>query len=212
MSVTKKLTVDLDILAETFDLRTGDGVQLTEWLKMDAALTDFENILFEKVFVKSKRSGHYWNEEELKMHLVSPLLTIADIETDDKVKIFFERPLSAVIDGYALHVVTDCMIACPMRFNKPKKPYFFLQEYKKGRGDDKDPEAQMLAAMLIAQYLHQEDLPIYGSYVIGNQWCFATLLRQEYCTSETLRTDKREELLQICKILKNLKVLIFNRL
>jgi hypothetical protein len=53
-------------------------------------------------------------------------------------------------------------------FNTPDSPYFFLQEFKKKRGENRndkpfDPEAQMLKAMLIAQNLNNDGKIIYGA-------------------------------------------------
>ena len=92
----------------------------------------------------------------MKIQLIGFLFFIADIDTKGKLKVFYERPLSAKINSYYLSVVVDCLVAAPLPFHTPTHPYFFLQNgspmrYKKGRGDDKDPEAQMLTAMLIAR-------------------------------------------------------------
>ena len=36
-------------------------------------------------------------------------------------------------------------------FRSPKKPYFCLNEYKRGTDPDDDPKGQALIAMLVAQ-------------------------------------------------------------
>ena len=79
------------------------------------------------------------------------------------------------------------------------------------RGDKNDPEGQMLTAMLIAQTLNNDNKPIYGSYIIGSNWWFTTLVGTAYCSSQKLDTSKRADLLQIVFILRKLKELILNR-
>ena len=141
----------------------------------------------------------------------APNSTIAKIDTEDKIKVFYERPLSATINNFNLAVIADCLVATPLKFNTPKKPYFFLQEYKKGRGEAKDPEAQMLLAMLIAQEKNQDNLPLYGSYVIGSNCYFSTLIGRDYCSSRLFDAAQKEDLLQIIYTLRKLKDLILNR-
>jgi hypothetical protein len=212
MSDIKKIPVEVNTLVDLFQLKTeGDCSFLNNWLNANFIFNEFENTFFEQLYERTRKSVNYFNEEELKMHLVGPLLFLVDIDIKDRIKIFYERPLSNIFPEGKLSVVSDCMAATPMGFNKPRHPYFFLQEYKKGRGDDKDPEAQMLAAMLISQQINNDKLPLYGSYVIGNSWRFTTLIDTEYCYSREYNADIKEDLLKIAFILKKLKELILNR-
>ena len=59
--------------------------------------------------------------------------------------------------------------------NSPKSPYFFLQAFKKAKGEKNDPEGQMLQAMLIAQEKNNNQKPVYDGFLIGPNWRFATL-------------------------------------
>lgn len=212
MDNPKKLPYDLGLLAEAFNLNVSAGCSILEqWLDATYTLTDFElanlNYLYEQV----REDGKYWNEEELKIRFIGGLFAIAQIDVQDKIKVFYERPLSATINNYHLAVVADCLVATPLKFNTPKKPYFFLQEYKKGRGEAKDPEAQMLMAMLIAQEKNADNHPLYGSYVIGSTCYFCTLHHQDYCSSRLYDASDREDLTRIVFILRHLKTLILNR-
>ncbi len=206
LGTTTRFPIDLSLLAETFDIQVNiDCTRLKEWENAQFEWNDFQTTLFNYLLAKSQKNGNYWNEEELKVQFIGPLFLIADIEVEDKIKVFFERPISATIQGHLLKVVADCLVATPMQFNKPKKPYFFLQEYKKGRGDDKDPEAQMLTAMLIAQHQNQDNLPVYGSYVIGNNWRFTTLIQNSYCFSREYSAEIAADLRQIVGMIRKLK-------
>ncbi|MFZ4662641.1 MAG: hypothetical protein ACOYNY_36875 [Caldilineaceae bacterium] len=208
----QKLPYDLGILADAFDLAVAtDCPHLEEWLNATTMLDVVEQTMFDYLYEQVKVDGKYWNEEELKIRFIGGLFAIAKIDVADKIKVFYERPLAATIDHFRLTVVADCLVATPLKFNSPQKPYFFLQEYKKGRGEAKDPEAQMLTAMLIAQAKNQDGLPIYGSYVIGGTCYFTTLAGRNYCSSRLYDAANRDDLFQIVATLRQLKEIILNR-
>jgi hypothetical protein len=209
---TTKFQYDLGLLADAFGLEIGtDCGLLSDWLSATFNLTDYEQNSFDLLYEQVKTDGKYWNEEELKIRFIGGLFAIAKIDIPDKIKVFYERPLSAIVNNYPLHVIADCLIATPLKFNSPNKPYFFLQEYKKGRGEAKDPEAQMLLAMLIAQEKNQDNLPLFGSYVIGSTCYFTTLSGNVYCSSRLYDAADQQDLLQIVYALRNLKDLILAR-
>jgi hypothetical protein len=208
--VSKKFT--LGKLAATFGIeRVISCDHLTNWLNAHSELTTIQESIFDDIYAKSLEEGNYWNEEELKIEMISFIFYLANINVPRQVKVFYERPLTATIQGYDLNVTADCFVAKPLQFNEPSTPYYFLQEYKKGRGESKDPEAQMLTAMLIAQELNQDGKVLYGSYLFGSRWRFCTLNGLNYCQSREYNADERADLLQIIFILRKLKELILNR-
>jgi hypothetical protein len=107
-----------------------------------------------------------------------------------------------------ISVICDAFLASPLGINTPKKPYFFLQEFKKGKKSQDDAEGQMLIAMLIAQELNKDDNPVYGCYLQGRYWYFSTLLHDNYCLSRSFDATQPLELAQIIHILQNLKNII----
>jgi hypothetical protein len=211
------LGFDLSLIAEVFELnRTAKSEVLNKWLSSTFTLSVEENHILDKIYEEIAEDGDYWNEEELKIKAVGLLFFLADITVKNKIKVFYERPLSAKIRGYTISVITDCMVATPMIFNSPKMPYFFLQErnaarFKKGKGEKKDPEAQMLSAMLIAQEINHDNLPIYGGFLVGSNWRYCTLIGKDYCLSRQYDASNKADLLQIVFILRKLKDLILNR-
>jgi hypothetical protein len=212
METTKKFQYSLGLLADTFNLNVVSECQhLAVWTSATFHLSPIDQSNFDYLLAQVKVDGKYWNEEELKIRFIGGLFAIAQIDVEDKIKVFYERSLSAIVQDHNLAVITDCLVATPLKFNTPKKPYFFLQEYKKGRGEAKDPEAQMLLAMLIAQEKNQDDLPLYGSYVIGSTCYFTTLIGKDYCTSRLYDASEPKDLLQIIFTLRKLKELILNR-
>lgn len=149
-----------------------------------------------------------WNEEELKMKMISLLFFLAKIDEDRKIGTFYERKLSYEWETVALTVVCDCIIAKPLGFTTPKAPYFFLQEFKRQKEHTQDPEGQMLAAMLIAQEQNADNRPIYGAWVTGSIWYFTILHQKDYFINRSFDATVKEELIQILFILKKLKDLI----
>ena len=139
------------------------------------------------------------------------MLKHVDIDEEGKIKTFFERSLSAIIENIQLSVKCDCLIASPKGKGTPKAPYFFLQEYKKQKGDKNDPEGQMMAAMLIAQEINQDKKSIYGTWIVGSIWWFAVLDGKNYIKSRKFDASQEHDLLQIVFILRKLKELILNR-
>jgi hypothetical protein len=66
-------------------------------------------------------------------------------------------------------------------------------------------------AMLIAQEKNQDNLPLYGSYVIGSTCYFTTLVGKDYCSSRLYDVSTKQDLLHIIFTLRKLKELILNR-
>ena len=209
-----RVSFGLSDLAETFQLDInllGQCVLLNGWLNTTSIFTEAETLFLEDLYLDVQADGNYWNEEELKIEMIGLMFRIAKIKTPNAIKVFYERELSANVEGHNLAVKADCLVAMPMPYNTPKKPYFFLQEYKKGRGEAKDPEAQMLTAMLIAQELNKDEKPIFGSYIFGSRWRFTTLIGKTYCTSQEFNAEDKADFLQILYVLRQLKTLILNR-
>ncbi len=217
MQPQKRLSFDLAMIAEAFELeRSEECIYLKEWFGSSFELNDFEQHLVDKIHKEISVSSNYLNEEELKIRLIAPLFEIADIDTDNKIRVFYERSLSEIRktstnEEYKLSVICDCMIASSTIFKTPQKPYFFLQEFKKAKGEKNDPEAQMLVAMLAAQQSNQDNNVIYGGFLIGSSWQFATLQENQYCTSRIYQATDKDDLLQIIYAMRNLKDIILNR-
>lgn len=52
---------------------------------------------------------------------------------------------------------------------------------------------------------------IYGGYLIGTNWWFATLIDNKYCLSRQYSLSQRHDFDQVAFILRKLKELILNR-
>lgn len=150
------------------------------------------------------RGGQYWNEAELENKFISPLIMLAEID-DMQIGYFLERPLSATVGDYQLSGIVDGMIATG--FREPDIPLFCMHEYKRSLENQGAPDAQVLAAMLVARELNPQPHPMYGLYVVGFNWHFMVLNGNHYCISKTYNADD-EEIFSLFKMLKNLKIII----
>ncbi len=217
METLKKLHHSLDALTDTFNIIEKKTSQyLTNFLNvtpkpLKSSYQEIFDILLEEIQDK----GDQWNEEELKMKFIALLFFISEIEEKGKIQAFYERPLSATIEGNKLSVKIDCMLAAPLGKNTPREPYFFLQaggvpQFKKGKGDKFDPEAQMLAAMILAEHYNQYNHPVYGAFIVGKNWIFTVLQDKKYCRSRQYDASQKNDLLQIIFILRNLKTMILS--
>lgn len=207
-----RLSTEIEDILEVFYLeRNIDCEMLKEWLSASFELNTQEQEMLEELRQNLREEGDFWNEEELKMNFLAFLFYLSKLNEKNKFKLFFERPLQTIINGYELKVVCDALIAKPKGIGKPQKPFFFLQEFKKQK-NALDAEAQMLTAMLIAQEENKNSKPIYGCWIQGKYWVFAMLKNKNYCVSSSFDATKKEDLHQIMYALKELKNLILKQI
>jgi hypothetical protein len=181
---------------------------LTQWENCETEITEIEknNLLYlQKALI---RGGRAWNEVELENKFISPLIVTARID-DEEIGYFLERLLSGTVGDYELSGIVDGMIATG--FREPNTPYFCLHEYKRSIENQGTPDAQVLAAMLVAREQNENKLPIYGLFVVGLDWYFIVLTGNEYCISRTYHADN-EEIFAIFKMMKALKQMIHQEL
>lgn len=181
---------------------------LSKWQQAEVEITAFEKeslLNFQEVLI---RGGRAWNEVELENKFISPLIMTAKID-DGKIGYFLERPLTGIVGDYELSGTVDGLIASG--FREPDAPYFCFHEYKRNVENQGSPEAQVLAAMLVARELNQNKYPIYGLFVIGIVWNFVVLNHNQYCISKTYHADD-DEIFAIFKMMKALKQTIQHEL
>lgn len=194
---------NLDSIDDAFGTVQADTLPLLEELlafeyQCDDYETRFLSQLSKNYFTLG---GDDWNEVELENKFISPLIVFSGID-NKKFAYFLERELSATIGEYHLNGKVDGMIATG--FRNPKKPFFCLNEYKRGTDPNGDPKGQALIAMLVAQSLNDNQKPIFGCYIIGRSWCFMVLVGKEYAISKDFSCVD-DEVFDIYRILKGLR-------
>ncbi len=204
--ISKKFTdFTVELLEEMFGLVPIEAhPALQQWLTITSAPNETELAILAKLKQKLLKSVLTWNEEELKVKFIGPLLNLVDYD-EATYQAFLERDLSATIGEVMVSGIVDFIIA-QGRF-APKKPFFCLHEYKKERTPTNDPLGQLLIAMLVARQLNDDRKPLYGAYIVGRNWFFVVLAESEYAVS--LAYDATQaDINDIFVILKNLKVII----
>lgn len=148
-----------------------------------------------------------WNEQELALHFIGPLTTFVDFtDKDGRFNEFAERMFSAKInDEIELEGKPDGFIATGRR--EPEIPIFCLQEFKRQLDSSGDPAGQALAAMLASQKLNDNDMPIYGCWILGRDWSFMTLEGKRYAMSRG-HVATTDDIFEIFRILQGLKQIV----
>ena len=125
-----------------------------------------------------------WNEDELKLFFIGPLLVQAELYGEN-FKPFTQRNLKATFPTQNLEVQGKVEFMLARGITTPSAPLFFLHEYKQERRRETDPLAQVLIAMLAARQYNKHDHADYGCYVIGRYWFFVVFNGTEYAVSRS---------------------------
>ncbi|MBF0227439.1 MAG: hypothetical protein HQK76_18495 [Desulfobacterales bacterium] len=145
-----------------------------------------------------------WNDEELKINFIAPLISLTDFD-QKKYKSFFSRELILNYNNEKLWGFVDFMVAYGKR--SPKRPFFLINQYKKEHDSSDDPLGQLMVAMVTAQKLNNDNNPIYGAYIMGRYWHFTLLYGQFYFVHTGLNAAN-EDIRHIFSVLKNTKEII----
>ncbi|TAE13466.1 MAG: hypothetical protein EAZ95_11175, partial [Bacteroidetes bacterium] len=184
---------------------------MVEWLDCETTLTTHEQVLFDEIYSNAHKNIAGWQEEDLKMQFIAFVLHLGYLRNTDEYHTYFEKTISATIEGTFLKTKTDFMVAKGI-LDLPETPYFHFQEWKPLKNPTGDSMAQLLEAFLIAQETNKNGKPLYGCEIIGKQWNFVTMEGKAYCISQSYNCTKRDELLQIIAILRKFKEILETRL
>jgi hypothetical protein len=184
---------------------------MKEWLNSKEKINEEETKIINRLQKRLKRFANAWNEEDLKVFFVIPLIDVVDFYVQGKFRAFTEATIGATIHDIQnlpieLRGRVEFLVA--MGEQDPRTPFFFLNEYKPQLRSQKDPQGQLMIAMLTAQTKNEAyQIPIYGLYTIGRNWYFVMLIGQEYAVSRQFDSTE-EDVWQIVSILKKAKLLI----
>jgi hypothetical protein len=199
----------LTTLDNLFELqKTFSSQTLDLWLQAEIALSEKERGILESFQELLLLNRDAWNEQELSLHFIGPILALAHFTEPYRFNLFAERKISAVIPGIEgdieLSSEPDGIIATGYR--EPKIPLFAFTEYKRQLDPEGDPAGQTLAAMLAGQALNGNNHPVYGAYVICSDWNFMVLEDKHYTISRDYSALSTEvfDLLRILKALKQI--------
>jgi hypothetical protein len=194
----------------TFGIKFSRNMPLmNEWLQFQQDLTNEEEIIAEKKRILLQEYADFWNEEDMKMFFISPLLQIVDFYSFDKYRIFMEATFQAELldienNPCTLRGRVEMVVATGKQ--DPQTPFFFLNEYKAQIKVISDPKGELLIAMLAAQAKNNgKNMPIYGMYNIGQNYFFIVLKDKEYAVSKQFDATDKDDLKQIINALQYVK-------
>jgi hypothetical protein len=186
---------------------------LKEWLDVTPPqFTAFETALFTKKLKEAQNKLIGWSEEDLKMKFISHIIELGYLEDGNGIVTFFDKMISATVEGTLLTVKADFMMARGL-LNVMQNPYFHFQEYKPQINPKGEPMAQLLEAFLIAQVKNKNTkMPLYGVETIGANWRFVIMEQKEYAVSKFFDCTNKDDLLQIIAILRKFRWILETRL
>ena len=171
-----------------------------DWFNSDINIEDKTVDFLQELIEKEKHYIKVYNEEDLKVNFIIPVLNKIDFKIEGKIRGFYEEPITYKTDKFIFNGTTDFLVSTG--FRKPKKPYFFIQEFKKGQTSS-FPEPQLLAELIAAVELNSWT-EIKGAYIVGAVWNFVILEKIEvgqyrYFVSENFDCTKIDDLKNIFK-------------
>lgn len=185
---------------------------MEEWLDAPLpALDTYEQAHFDKTIKKAIKGIEGWSEEELKMKFITHILDLGYLNDEEPYIGYFDKIISATVDSIKLTVKADFMLAKGV-LDAFTTPYFHFQEFKPYKNPKGDSMAQLLQAMMIGQVKNQNDKPMYGIEIIGDQWIFVIMEGKSYCISRKFNSTVSQELLQIIAILRKFRTILRERL
>jgi hypothetical protein len=203
-------------LIDTFHLKllsTNEQTPLMrEWLEVQPPIFNaHEQYNFDDIFDEASKRMRSWSEEDLKMKFIAPVLRLGHFKDDDVVIGFFDRTISATVEGIPLTVRSDFMYA-QGTYDVFRTPYFHFQEYKPHKNPAGDSMAQLIEAFLIAQANNKNGKPLYGVEIIGAYWRFVVMEGKNYGVSKGYEATNKTDLLLIIAILRKFRVILYEKL
>lgn len=211
----KQCTIDL--LEQRMGIeQTYNSSTLDEWMsrQVHIELTEFEKNIVESLQQYMQRNILGWNEQELALNFIGPMMSFVRFSAK-KYNFFAERLIDALVkDVNGVEILLsgkpDTIVASG--FRKPEVPFFSFHEHKPEVDSSGDPIGQVLAAMLVGQAKNgKPEEPIYGCYVIGQNWYFL-VLEDKYYTIASPYATTNNEIYDVFRMLKTMKAMIEERI
>jgi hypothetical protein len=115
-----------DDLKELFQLERNFDKSIFSSLE----LSKDDNTFLETLLKKEVDFLQIYKEEDLKVKFLSPILNRVDFKIDYKIRDFYEEHLIYETEKFRFSGTTDFLVS--YGFEKAERPFFFIQEFKKG--------------------------------------------------------------------------------
>jgi len=172
-----------------------------EWFLNQIEIDNSVEVFLTDLIAENKSLIERYNEEDLKVYYIIPLLNKINFLLKDKeIRGFYELPMSYTTDKFILNGTVDFVVSEGLF--ESQKPYFFIQEFKRNE-DYGNPRPQLLAELISAVELNDWKF-IKGAYITGGNWHFVILENLErhkyqYFISQNFDSTKIEDLKSIYK-------------
>ncbi len=179
----------IEKLADVVNIEQADEEgKFEEWFSYKYEMKKDEELFLKELIKENKFYLNSYNEQTLTVKFIGLVLYKVKFR-DKRVKDWYEYGISCKLNGWTLSGFPDFFVATGR--DEPKRPYFFLQEYKREVKSSGHPKYQVLAAMLAAMTLNKTKT-IKGGYIIGRFWNFVILNKLEN-TLPNKKNDVRYE-------------------
>jgi hypothetical protein len=175
--------------------------KFNSWFDNKIEISKEISSFLEELILENDGFMYDYSEEDLKVNFIIPLLNKVKFKSiENKFRDFYELPIKYETDEFSFSGTTDFVVSKGLL--NSKKPYFFIQEFKKGQVDS-FPEPQLLAELIAAVELNNWST-IKGAYIVGSIWNFVILERLEkhkyqYYVSQNFDSTKINDLKDIYK-------------
>ena len=148
-------------------IKESETPKMQEWLDVSKLmLDDYEQHTFDDAIKRADKDIDGWNESDRRcgrpqneprrrrsaaaVRFLSHILPLGHLVDNGRFMTYYEKKISGIVDGIALSVKTDFMVAKGvMSFHQ--NPHFHFHQYKPQINPTGEPMAQLITAMLIAR-------------------------------------------------------------
>lgn len=173
--------------------------QFDKWFEYNYEISQELRAFFQEIINDNVDLIEEYSEEDLKVNVIIPILNKVKFKSfENEFRDFYELPIRYEADNFIFNGTTDFVVSKGLI--KSKRPYFFIQEFKKGE-EYTNPRPQLLAELISAVELNNWDT-IKGAYIVGAIWHFVILERLEkhtyhYFVSQNFDATKIDDLEKI---------------
>ncbi len=178
-----------------------------KWFNFEYEINRDEAKFLSDLIEKNEPLIFNYHEEDLKANFIVPLINKVNFfMMKAKIRNFYHEPLIYKSKNFIFNGKVDLVVSRGLE--KAKKPYFFIQEFKKGE-EFGNPRPQLLAEMISAVELNKTK-SIQGAFIIGESWRFVILEKlgvdkYQYFISQSFNSTKIDELKGIYRNLQFVK-------
>lgn len=188
-----------DVEIEFDIVRIKNMPELFQWLDIQDLPNDIP--ILENLREELVDNVETWNEDELKMLFIAPFLKYFKFNYPPYYRVYTQRHRTLKTATVEASGRVEWMVCTGKQ--RPRQPFFFLQEYKPEKGTNNDPLGQLLIAMVDAQLRNtSSEVPLYGCYTIGRMWFFVLLIDKTYGVSRAYDATQEDDFYAIRLILK----------